>query len=92
MTIEWYNWCGYVGMLLVVAAFLLLQTHKLHGNGWLYQLMNLVGAIGMMLALAVGVFYLSVFLLALAWALIALYGMIFNRRRYRERVRGATDA
>lgn len=92
MTIEWYNWCGYAGVLLVVLAFLLLQVQKLHGNGWIYQLMNVLGAIGLMLSLIFGSFNLPAFLMELAWALIGLYGIVFSQRRRRDRPRGHTNA
>ncbi|HET7301160.1 MAG TPA: hypothetical protein VFJ01_10990 [Oleiagrimonas sp.] len=92
MTIEWYNWCGYIGVLLVVLAFLLLQVQKLHGNGWIYQLMNVLGAVGLMLSLVFGSFNLPAFLMELGWALIGIYGIVFSQRRRRDRPRGQTDA
>lgn len=91
MTIEWYNWCGYAGVLLVVLAFLLLQVQKLHGNGWIYQLMNVLGAIGLILSLVFGSFNLPAFLMELGWALIGIYGIIFSQRRRRDRPRGRTN-
>ncbi len=92
MAIEWYDLCGYVGVLLVVLAFLFLQVQWLNGNGWTYQLMNALGAIGLMLSLAFGNFNLPAFLMELAWALIAIYGMIFSQRLRRRQPRGETDA
>ena len=44
-TLYWYDGAGYLGVVLVLLAFLLLQAHKLHGTGLTYQLMNLVGAL-----------------------------------------------
>ena len=32
MTFFWYDWAGYIGVLLVLSAFFLLQAHRLHGN------------------------------------------------------------
>ncbi len=81
MTIAWYDICGYVGVLLVILAFLLLQMYKLHPNRWIYQWMNLLGAIGIMLSLLIGTHNWPAFAMELAWALIAIYGMIYNRRR-----------
>ncbi len=43
MTFYWHDWAGYIGVVLVLLAFLLLQAHKLHGNGLVYQLMNVLG-------------------------------------------------
>ncbi len=88
-TIQWHDWCGYVGVLLILLAFFFLQAEKLRGNGWIYQLMNVLGAVGIMLSLVFGSFNLSAFLQELAWVLIGIYGIISARRR--RRVRGQTD-
>ncbi len=79
----WHEWAGLVGVALVLFAFLLLQAHKLHGNGPIYQTMNALGAIGVMLSLLFGSFNLSAFLLEVAWLLISIYGMIVALRRRR---------
>lgn len=92
MMIEWYDWCGYVGVVLILLSFLLLQAQKLHGNGWIYQLMNVLGAIGIMLSLLFGSFNMPAFLQELAWALIGIYGIVSSQRRRRTRPRGQTDA
>lgn len=84
MTIAWYDIAGYVGVFLVVLAFLLLQAHKLHGNRWIYQLMNVLGAIGVILSLVFGSFNLPALLVEIAWVLIGIYGMAYNRRRVRD--------
>jgi hypothetical protein len=53
MTFQWHDWAGYIGVVLVLLAFFLLQAHKLHGNGLTYQLMNVLGALGVMLSLLI---------------------------------------
>ena len=40
MNFPWHEWAGLLRVLLVLLAFLLLQAHKLHGNGLVYQSMN----------------------------------------------------
>ena len=45
---EWYDWIGIVGALLVLFAFYLLQARRVSGTGLVYQLMNLVGALGLL--------------------------------------------
>lgn len=88
MGIMWYDWCGYVGVVLILLAFFLLQTGKLRGTGWIYQLMNVLGPIGIMLSLLSGPFTnWPAFFLELAWALIAIYGIAFNSRRRRQYAR-----
>lgn len=84
MMLPWFEWAGLLGVLLVLLAFFLLQARKLHGNGPAYQLMNAVGAIGIMLSLIFGSFNLSAFVLEVAWLLISLYGILFGWRERRK--------
>ncbi len=89
MTFFWYDWAGYIGVLLVLLAFLLMQAHKLHGNGLTYQLMNIFGAAGVMLSLLFGGFNWSACLMQVAWLLIGIFGVARSvqvRRRERERL------
>ncbi|EIL95786.1 MULTISPECIES: CBU_0592 family membrane protein [Rhodanobacter] len=89
MTFFWYDWAGYIGVLLVLLAFLLMQAHKLHGNGLTYQLMNIFGAVGVMLSLLFGGFNWSAFLMQVAWLLIGIFGVARSvqvRRMERERL------
>ena len=79
MTISWYDWAGYLGVALVLLAFLLLQARKLHGNGLVYQLMNIFGAIGVMLSLLFGAFNASAFVMQVAWLVIGIYGIVRRR-------------
>lgn len=83
-TVLWHDWAGYVGVILVLLAFLLLQAHKLHGNGLTYQLMNIVGALGVMLSLLFGSFNLSAFVMEVAWGAIGIYGVLRGMRVRRE--------
>ena len=83
-TLYWYDWAGYLGVTLVLLAFLLLQAHKLHGNGLTYQLMNLVGALGVLLSLTFGGHNWSAFVMELAWLLISVYGVLRGVRQRRE--------
>jgi paired small multidrug resistance pump len=76
MNLFWHDWAGYIGVVLVLLAFLLLQAHKLHGNGLTYQLMNIFGALGVMLSLIFGSFNASAFVMEVAWAAIGIYGVV----------------
>jgi paired small multidrug resistance pump len=84
MTFHWHDWAGYIGVLLVLLAYLLLQAHRLHGNGLIYQLMNVLGAIGVMLSLLFGAFNASAFFMQVAWLLIGIYGIARGMRVRRE--------
>ncbi len=85
MNIYWYDWTGYIGVALVLLAFLLLQAHKLRGNGLIYQSMNVLGAIGVALSLLFGVGPLNwpAFLMQLAWIVIGVYGVMHSTRARR---------
>lgn len=74
MDLQWYDWVGLVGTLMVLAAYFLLQAGRLHGNGMLYQLLNLFGAAGVLASLY-GKFNVSVMLLMTVWIVITVYGL-----------------
>ena len=75
MNLEWYDWIGMLGTLLVLGAFFLLQAGKIHGNRLAYQLLNLLGAAGVLVSLS-GKFNIAVFLLEAAWIAISVYGIV----------------
>ncbi|MGV8931768.1 MAG: CBU_0592 family membrane protein [Luteimonas sp.] len=75
MDLQWYDWVGLVGTLMVLAAYFMLQAGRLHGNGMLYQVLNLFGAAGVLASLY-GSFNLSVLLLMAAWIVISGYGLM----------------
>ena len=79
MNLEWFDWVGLVGTLMVLAAFFLLQAGRLHGNGITYQLLNLFGAGGVLVSL-LGTFNVSVFLLEATWVAISAYGIVRSMR------------
>lgn len=84
MTFYWHDWAGYVGVALVLLAFFLLQAHKLRGNGLIYQLMNVVGALGVMLSLLFGHFNMPAFIMQVAWLIIGIFGTVRGIRVRRE--------
>ncbi|WP_430390597.1 CBU_0592 family membrane protein [Dyella sp. 20L07] len=86
MTFLWHDWAGYIGVVLVLLAFLLLQAHKLHGNGLVYQLMNVLGAVGVALSLVFGISPMNwpAFLMQVAWIIIGIYGVVHSTRARRE--------
>ena len=84
MSFFWYDWAGYIGVALVLLAFFLLQERKLQGSGLVYQSMNILGAIGVMLSLGFGNFNLSAFIMQVAWLLIGSYGIVRGVKRRRE--------
>jgi hypothetical protein len=86
MNLQWYDLVGLAGTLAILLAFFLLQAGRLGGTNLRYQLLNLVGAAGVLVSLWEA-FNLSVFLLELAWVAVSLYGIVRSiraRRRARE--------
>ncbi len=83
-SMAWHDWAGLLGVAVVLLAFFLLQARKLHGNGIVYQSMNALGAIGIMLSLLLGNFNLAAFVLEAAWLVISIYGMLVGRRIRRD--------
>ena len=75
MNLQWYDWIGIAGTLMVLAAFFLLQAGRLTGTGLVYQLLNLFGAGGVLVSL-IGQFNVSVFLLEAVWVAISAYGIV----------------
>lgn len=83
MNMAWHEWAGLIGVLVVLSAFALMQAHKLHGTGLIYQSMNALGALGVVLSLVFGTFNLAAFLLEAAWVAISIYGMLVGVRKRR---------
>ena len=79
MNLEWYDWTGIAGTLMVLVAFYLLQAGRVSGTGLVYQLLNLFGAGGVLVSLW-GKFNVSVFVLELAWMVVSLYGIVRSLR------------
>ena len=79
LQLAWYDWIGLAGTLMVLLAFFLLQAGRLPGNGIAYQLLNLLGAAGVLVSL-LGTFNPAVFLLELTWVLISAYGIMRTLR------------
>jgi len=74
---------GWAGMALLLAAYSLLTLKKLRADRWVYQLMNLLGGLG----LATNAFYhgaIPVAVLNSVWFLIGIYGFVTARRNRLE--------
>lgn len=82
--LAWHDLTGLVGVALVLLSYFGLQAGKMRGDGIIYQSMNLVGALLILLSL-VNDFNLSAAVVELSWVVITLYGMIRAHRVRRER-------
>ena len=81
--LHWYDCAGLLGVIALLFAFFLLQAGKLHGNGFVYQLLNALGA-GAVLVSLFYAFNLSAFLMELAWLAVSIYGMVRGMRAKRR--------
>ena len=71
---------------LILLAYALLQAGRVQGNALAYQLLNLVGALAVLVSLLYE-FNLSAFVMETAWVLVSLYGMRAACARARGRLR-----
>jgi len=76
MDLRWYDLVGFLGVLLVLAAYASLQMRRMDGNGVWYALLNLIGSAGILIP----VWYApainwSVVFIEVAWIGISAYGI-----------------
>lgn len=74
-----YDVIGWIGMVLVLLAYILLSTNKIK-NGVLYQILNLLAGVFM----AIGLFPKNAwfsFTLQIIWALVAVVSLIKLKKR-----------
>ena len=74
---------GFVGMVCIVYAYLLLQINKIDQKSLKFQLINLVGAILLLISLCVH-FNLGSFIIEVFWIIITLYAIYTNRKEKRN--------
>ena len=95
MNIYWHDWVGYLGVILVLAAFFLLQARRLRGDGPIYQLMNIGGAVGVLISLSFSqdptINWLAL-VMQLAWIAIGVFGIVYSLRLRRARRAGERES
>ena len=72
--LTWFDVAGFIGVLLIVAAYLLLQLDKLPSSSPSYSMLNAAGALLIILSLTFK-FNLSAFIVEAFWLLISLFGL-----------------
>jgi len=80
---DFFQWLGFAGMICIVLAYFLLQLEAYDIHALQYQLLNLIGAIALIISLMVH-FNLGSFLIEVFWIMITLYG-IFKTVRNRAK-------
>ena len=87
MSVDLFDLAGFVGVLLIVIAYLLLQLEKLPSSSLSFSLLNASGSLLIALSLFFK-FNLSAFLIEVFWFLISLIGLarwIVARKKRGER-------
>jgi hypothetical protein len=74
MNLDLLDFAGFVGVLLIVIAYLLLQLDKLPSSSLSFSLLNAAGSLLIMFSL-VFKFNVSAFLIEVFWFLISLMGL-----------------
>ena len=80
-----FDLAGFIGVLLIVIAYLLLQLDKLPSSALSFSLLNAAGSLLIMLSL-IFKFNVSAFLIEVFWFLISLIGLsksLATRKRLR---------
>jgi hypothetical protein len=72
--LSWFDVVGFIGVLLIVVAYLLLQLDKLPSSSAKYSLLNAGGALLIIVSL-IFAFNLSAFIMEVFWLLISLLGL-----------------
>jgi hypothetical protein len=83
--VTWFDLAGFVGVLLIVVAYLLLQLDKLPSSAPSFSLLNAAGALLIIVSLLFD-FNFSAFLIEVFWFLISLLGLwraLTSRKRRR---------
>lgn len=77
-----YEIIGWAGTLLILLAYILLETHKITAKSLSYQVLNIFGAIGLLVNAAVHNAIPSLGL-NIVWVLIAIYALykIIKKKR-----------
>ena len=86
--LSWFDLVGFIGVLLIVVAYLLLQLDKLPSSSPRYSLLNAAGALLIIVSL-IFAFNLSAFIVEAFWFLISLLGLwrsLISRKNSRRSV------
>ncbi len=75
MLFNWHDLVGMIGVIIVLAAYLLLQLETVSSTGMSYSVANGLGAV-LILTSLVNEFNLSAFVVESAWLVISMVGLI----------------
>ena len=75
MTYGWHDLLGIIGVVLILATYMLLQLEKLSAMSFIYSATNGLGA-SLILVSLIYEFNLSAFIIEAFWLLISIYGIV----------------
>jgi hypothetical protein len=81
--LTWFDLAGFIGVLLIIIAYLLLQLDKLPSSSPSYSLLNAAGALLIIVSL-IFKFNLSAFVVEVFWLLISLFGLTRSLRSKKD--------
>ena len=80
MSYHWYDFCGNLGVVVMLIAYFLLQAGKVASADVRYLLLNAGGAILVLISLCYA-FNLSAFVMEACWVLVSVYGLLLGYLR-----------
>ena len=78
--LQWHDWLGSLGVLIIVAAYLWLQIGRIAGQNVVFSGANLLGSILILVSLYFN-FNFSAVLIEIFWIVISLFGLVMGLRR-----------
>ena len=78
--LQWHDWVGSLGVLIIVAAYLWLQIGKISGQNVVFSGANLLGSMLILVSLYFN-FNFSAVLIEIFWIVISLFGLVMGLRR-----------
>lgn len=83
LSYDWTDFIGNVGVLLILATYLLLLLERVESRSLLYSAANAIGALLILVSLYFK-FNLSAFIVEFFWLLISVVGLVRGFRRSRK--------
>ena len=78
--LQWHDWVGSLGVLIIVAAYLWLQIGRIAGQNVVFSGANLLGSMLILVSLNFN-FNFSAVLIEIFWIIISLFGLVMGLRR-----------
>ena len=78
--LQWHDWVGSLGVLIIVAAYLWLQIGRIAGQNVVFSGANLLGSMLILVSLYFN-FNFSAALIEIFWIVISLFGLVMGLRR-----------